>query len=329
MENNLIYSSSPHIKTKRTTRSIMIDVCIALIPATVMGTIYFGAYALLLVALAVVSAVFGEYLYLLIMKKPFREITREFDFSSVVSGMLIGLTIGTNYPIYTPIFGSLFAVIVVKMLFGGTGKNVVNPAIAGRVFMFISFQWAVGAWLLPNIGSVYGETVVSSATAVVDVSKGTVPALSALDMLLGTGMQGCIGETCKLALLAGGIYLALRKVINVIFPLIYIAVAGLTTTIIGGFDFALFLPAILSGGLIIGAIFMATDYTTTPNTLLGNVIYFIALGILTAVLRYATNMETVSFAILLMNLTVPLIDKFILNRPFGYKKQIKSKGENK
>lgn len=329
MENNLIYSSSPHVKTKRTTRSIMIDVCIALIPATVMGTIYFGAYALLLVALAVVAAVFGEYLYLLIIKKPFREITREFDFSSVVSGMLIGLTIGTNYPVYTPIFGSLFAVIVVKMLFGGTGKNVVNPAIAGRAFIFISFQWAVGAWLLPTIGSVYGETVVSSATAVVDVSKGTVPALSALDMLLGTGMQGCIGETCKLALLAGGIYLAARKVINVIFPLIYIAVAGLTTTIIGGFDFALFLPAILSGGLIIGAIFMATDYTTTPNTRLGNVIYFIALGILTAVLRYATNMETVSFAILLMNLTVPLIDKFIIQKPFGYKKQIKSKGENK
>ena len=144
MENNLIYSSSPHIKAKRTTRNIMIDVCIALIPATVMGMIYFGAYALLLVALAVVSAVFGEYLYLLIMKKPFREITREFDFSSVVSGMLIGLTIGTNYPWYSPVFGSLFAVIVVKMLFGGTGKNVVNPAIAGRVFMFISFQWEIG-----------------------------------------------------------------------------------------------------------------------------------------------------------------------------------------
>ncbi len=325
MENNLIYSSSPHIKTTRTTRRIMIDVCIALLPATVMGVVYFGLYALALVALAVAFAVAGEYIYLLIMKKPFKEITREFDFSSVVSGMLIGLTIGTNYPVYAPIFGSLFAVIVVKMLFGGTGKNVVNPAIAGRVFMFISFQWAVGAWLLPAIGSVYGETVATSATAVVDVSKGTVPALSVIDMLLGTGMQGCIGETCKLALLAGGIYLAARKVINIIFPLIYIAVAGLTTTVIGGFVFAFFFPAILSGGLIIGAIFMATDYTTTPNTLCGNMIYFIALGILTAVLRYATNMETVSFAILLMNLTVPLIDKFILNKPFGYKKPQKQK----
>nr|MBO4518262.1 RnfABCDGE type electron transport complex subunit D [Clostridia bacterium] len=329
MENNLIYSSSPHIKAKRTTRNIMIDVCIALIPATVMGIVYFGAYALLLVALSVLSAVAGEYIYLLIMKKPLREITREFDFSSVVSGMLIGITIGTNYPWYSPIFGSLFAVIVVKMLFGGTGKNVVNPAIAGRVFMFISFQWAVGAWLLPNLGSVYGETVISSATAVVDTSSGIVPKLSVLDMLLGTGMQGCIGETCKLALLAGGIYLAVRKVINLIFPLIYIALEGLTTVAIYGIDFALFLPSILSGGLILGAIFMATDYTTTPNTRLGNIIYFIALGILTAVLRFATNMETVSFAILLMNLTVPLIDKFILNRPFGYKKQIKTKGENK
>ena len=326
MENNLLYSSSPHIKAKRTTRRIMIDVCIALIPATVMGVVYFGLYALALVALAVVFAVAGEYIYLLIMKKPFREITREFDFSSVVSGMLIGLTIGTNYPVYAPIFGSLFAVIVVKMLFGGTGKNVVNPAIAGRIFIFISFQWAVGAeWLVPSIAGINSNTVSTSATAVVSVSKSAVPDISVLDMLLGTGMWGCIGETCKLALLAGGIYLAARKVINIIFPLIYIAVAGLTTTVIGGFDFALFLPAILSGGLMLGAIFMATDYTTTPNTTCGNVIYFIALGILTAVLRYATHMETVSFAILLMNLTVPLIDKFILNKPFGYKKPQKMK----
>ena len=326
MENKLIYSSSPHIKAQRTTRKIMIDVCIALLPATIIGIIYFGLYAALLVALSVISAVVGEYVYLLATGKSFKEINKQFDFSSVITGLLIGLTIGTNYPFYAPIFGSLFAVIAVKMLFGGTGKNIVNPAIAGRVFIFISFQWAVGAeWLVPSIGSIFGETVSTSATAVVDVSKGVVPNLSVLDMLLGTGMWGCIGETCKLALLAGGIYLACRRVINIVYPLIFIALAGLTTVIICGFDFSMFLPAILSGGLILGAIFMATDYTTTPNTKTGNIIYFVCLGILTAVLRYATKMETVSFAILLMNLTVPLIDKFILNKPFGYKKPKKAK----
>ena len=325
MENKLIYSSSPHIKSQRTTRKIMIDVCIALIPATIVGVIYFGLYAALLVVLSVLFAVIGEYVYLLAVGKSFTEITKQFDFSSVITGLLIGLTIGTNYPFYAPIFGSLFAVIAVKMLFGGTGKNIVNPAIAGRVFMFISFQWAVGAWLYPAIGSVFGETVETSATAVVDVSTGVAPNLSIIDMLLGTGMQGCIGETCKLALLAGGIYLAIRRVINIVYPLIFIALTGITTVAICGFDFSMFLPAILSGGLILGAIFMATDYTTTPNTKTGNIIYFIFLGVLTAVLRYATKMETVSFAILLMNLTVPLIDKFILNKPFGYKKPQKAK----
>ena len=212
------------------------------------------------------------------------------------------------------------------MLFGGTGKNVVNPAVTGRIFIFISFQWAVGAWALPKIGSLYGiQELTTSATAVVNVAEKTVPNLSVLDMLLGTGMRGCIGETCKLALIAGGIYLAVRGIINILYPVICIACAGLTAVVIGA-DFALFLPAILSGGLILGAIFMATDYTTTPNTFIGNIIYFATLGILVSVLRYATNMETVSFAIILMNLTVPLIDKFILQKPFGYFKPQKTRG---
>ena len=329
MENNLVYSSSPHIKAPRTTRQIMIDVCISMLPATLMGIIYFGAYAALLIALAVISAAAGEFIYLLIVGKPFREIARNFDFSSVITGLLIGLTIGTNYPWYAPVFGSLFSVIAVKMLFGGTGKNVVNPAITGRVFIFISFQWAVGAWLMPNIGSIYGETVVTSATAVPTVANGVVPEIRLLDMFLGTGMQGCIGETCKIALIIGGVFLAARRVIDITYPVICIAAAGIMTVAIGGFDFALFLPAILSGGLILGAIFMATDYVTTPNTKLGNIIYFIALGILTAVLRYATKMEAVSFAILLMNLTVPLIDKFIIQKPFGHVKTVKAKGAQK
>ena len=323
MENKLVYSPAPHIKSPRTTRAVMIDVCVALCPAAVVGIIYFGYLAAIIIALAVVSAVAAEFIYLFIAGRTFGEIRRQFDFSSCVTGLLIGLSVGTNYPLYAPVFGSAFAVIAVKMLFGGTGKNVVNPAVTGRVFTFISFQWIIGAWTLPYINSLFGTVAETSATAVTQVSQGVIPAMHLLDMLLGTGMPGCIGETCKLALIAGGIYLAARRVINPVFPALYVAFTGLTAVVIGGLNFTLFLPSILSGGLMLGAIFMATDYVTTPNTPLGNTVYFIALGVLTAILRYATKMETVSFAILLMNLTVPLIDKFILNRPFGKRKTAK------
>jgi electron transport complex protein RnfD len=163
-------------------------------------------------------------------------------------------------------------------------------------------------------------TPVAGATTLVNYFENGVFTGEWWELLTGYNLAGCIGETCKLALIAGAIYLAFAKVLNIVYPLIYIAVTGLMSVALGGFDFALFLPSILSGGLILGAFFMATDYTTTPNTILGNVIYFIMLGLITAGLRFATKMETVSFAILLMNLVVPLIDKFILNRPFGYKR---------
>ncbi len=325
MDNLIVCSPSPHLKSNRTTKRIMADVCIALCPAAIMGIVYFGFTALLLIALSVVSAVLSEFTFLLIAKKPVKEIIRDFDFSSVVTGLLIGLTIGTNYPWYAPVFGSVFAVVAVKMLFGGTGKNVVNPAIAGRIFIFISFQAMLGAWVLPSIGPVSGTDITSSATALESITKGVMPeGLSLWDMLLGTGLYGCIGETCKVALIIGGVYLAARGVINFGYPVIYIVVTGLLSCAIYA-DINMFLPTVLSGGLILGAIFMATDYVTSPNTALGNIIYFTALGALTAILRYATKMETVSFAILLMNLTVPLIDKFVVSKPFGYRKVGKEK----
>lgn len=320
------FSSSPHVRKPRTTRAIMVDVCIALMPALIMGIVFFGWYAALLVTLAVASAVISEFAYLLIMGKKFSQIVRGFDFSSCVTGLLIGLSIGTVYPWYAPVFGSAFAIIVVKMLFGGTGKNLVNPAITGRILIFMSFQAMItGDWLLPSISSVMGRTVTTSPTTLEALMKNVLPSLSNIDLLLGTGLAGCIGETCKIALILGAVYLGVRGVINVLYPIIYIALTGLMTVVIYGFDFAYFLPSILSGGLILGAIFMATDYTTTPNTVKGNVIYFTSLGLLTAILRWATKMEAVSFAILLMNLIVPLIDKFILNKPFGYKKEKKTK----
>ncbi|MDY6366974.1 MAG: RnfABCDGE type electron transport complex subunit D [Clostridia bacterium] len=327
MENNILhYSPSPHVKSPRTTRWIMANVCIALLPAAIMGVIYFGLKALLILALSSASAVAAEFLFLLIANKPFKQILKQFDFSSLVTGLLIGLTIGTNYPWYAPVFGSAFAVIVVKMLFGGTGKNIVNPAIVGRIFIFISFQSVVGSWLAPTIGSVTGGTLSTGATTLVNLLENSVlPSLSNWDLLLGTGLSGCIGETCKVAILMGAIYLACLKIIDIKLPVIFVGVTGLFSVALAGFDFNYFLPSILSGGLMIGAFFMATDYVTTPNTKLGNYIYFVALGLLTAGLRFATHMETVSFAILLMNLIVPLIDKYVLHRPFGYFKKKKEK----
>ena len=320
MENKIYaYSSSPHVKSQRTTRQIMTHVLIALLPACVMGCVYFGFTALAIIGLSLASAFLSEVIYLLILKKDIKTIIKEFDCSSLVTGLLIALTIGTNYPLYTPVIGTIFAIIVVKMIFGGTGKNIVNPAICGRIFIFISFQAMATAWLMPSIGSIIGIEVTTSATELTNMFETTViPNLPVLDLLLGTGLRGCIGETCKVALLIGLVYLSVMKIIKIQYPLIFIAVEGLFATALYGFDFSYFLPSILTGGLFIGAIFMATDYVTTPDTKLGNYIYFVCLGLLTAGLRMATKMEAVSFAILLMNLVVPLIDKFIISKPFGF-----------
>ncbi|MCQ2387578.1 MAG: RnfABCDGE type electron transport complex subunit D [Clostridia bacterium] len=327
--NTLIYSSSPHIRSKITTKKIMQDVCIALIPATIMGIVLFGLKALLLIFLSCFTAVASEIIFNLINKKTFIQCVKEFDYSSLVSGLLLGLTVGTNYPWYTVIFGSIFSIIVVKMLFGGTGKNLVNPAITGRIFIFISFQSVVGAWVLPNVNSIFTNNISTGATVIESLIKNGNKNLSSLDLLLGSRVPGCIGETCKLAIWAGAIYLAVKKIINITYPLIYIVVEGIFAVALKGFDFSYFLPSILSGGLIFGAFFMATDYTTSPDTKTANIIYFICLGLITAGLREATKMEATSFAILLMNLTVPLFDKFIINKPFGYQKQKKIKGGEK
>ncbi len=314
----LRYSPSPHVKAPRSTRWIMINVCIALLPSSICGIVYFGYKAALLLALSVLSAVLSEFLYLIIVNKTPREFFKGFDFTSVVTGMLLAMSLGTNYPLYAPVIGSAFSIIVVKMLFGGTGKNIVNPAVTGRIFVFISFQSVLTAWIIP--GSL---EAVTGSTVLVDILENGVLPNNVLDLLLGRGIPGCLGETCKAALIAGAIYLAVMGVINIGLPLITIVSCGLFTVCLNGFNFNYYLPSILSGGLILGAFFMATDYTTTPNTKLGNVIYFLILGLLIAGLRQATEMETTSFAILLMNLFVPLMDKFILPRPFGYKKKKK------
>ena len=322
MEEQLkFYSNSPHVKGRRTTREIMLNVCIALLPACIMGCVFFGWRALMIIALSAFSACAAEIVYRLVMKQPFPRILKEFDFSSLVTGLLLAMCLGSQVPWYVPVLSAIFAIVVVKMLFGGTGKNLVNPAITGRIFAFLSFGTIMtSGWVIPNFAS---SSVVSGATSLTALLQdGTMPDL--LSLFLGN-VQGCIGETCKIALLAGGIYLVIRGIIDFKWPLIYIAVTGLMSVALNKFDFHYFLPSVLSGGLILGAIFMATDYTTTPNTTWGNVLSFVVLGVITAVLRQATGIEIVSFAILLMNLFVPLIDKFIINRPFGFKREKKVK----
>ncbi|MBR1747414.1 MAG: RnfABCDGE type electron transport complex subunit D [Clostridia bacterium] len=316
-------SGSPHIRRKRTTKGIMLDVLIALLPATIAGLVYFGGRAAVTIVLSLFGAVATEFVWLLCRKTSIKEILKQFDFTSLVTGLLLALTLpplAYEY-FYIPLLSSVFAIGVAKMLFGGTGKNIVNPAIAGRVFAFISFQSPmVSGWLAPNFGRIGGVDAVSAATpltAMLGEGLGSV-GISNVDLLLGTGVLGCIGETCKVALLVGFVYLIVRRVVKWQWPIIYVAVTGLLSCALGG-SMSYFLPSILSGGLILGAIFMATDYVTSPNNKWACFVYYVVLGVITALLRFGTKIEVVSFAILLMNLTVPLFNMWIRPRPFGSK----------
>ena len=319
----MIMNVSPHVRCNDNSKKIMLNVVIALLPATIMGIVYFGLNALLIVALSVISAVVFEWLYLLILKKPFKNILKEFDFTSVVTGLIIGLILNSNAPWYVPILASLFAIVVVKMLFGGTGFNIVNPACAGRIFVFISFTIALESFTLPSINAI-NNTLITGATSLKSLlTDGTT--LTNLDLFLGTGVAGCIGETCKPALLLGFIYLICTRTIDFKWPLISLITIGLSATMLEGFNFNYFLPSILSGGAMFACIFMATDYTTSPKTTLAQYIYYIVLGFLVALLRKVIGYEAISFAILLMNLLVPLFDKYFIIRPFGYKRVKKVK----
>lgn len=332
---NLIVSPAPHIKTRRTTRTIMLDVLIALLPASAAGIVFFGWEAAVFIAISLASAFLTELVWYLIQHKVWtdsgilKDFFRQFDLTSLVTGLLLALCLPAQIEAwYMPLIGSIFAVGVAKMLFGGTGKNIVNPALAGRIMLFISFT-AMTMYPAANFGPI------ATDAANFDPSAGSTqlgnflsgqPMLSALDLFLGTGVAGCIGETCKLALLVGYLYLCVRGVIKWYLPLLYIVTTGLFAMALeGGFGINLFAEAIFSGGLFLGAIFMATDYVTTPKTTPGNIIYFIALGLFTAGLRKAVGIEVVSFAIFLMNFVVFLLDLVIRPRPFGSVKTRRAK----
>ncbi len=340
MNQSLIISTAPHVKTRRTTKHIMLDVLIALLPATIAGIVFFGWQAAVIILLAVFFATLTEFVYFIIQnsiwRNPKEVLTRfvkQFDYTSLITGLLLALVMPANIDAwYMPILGSIFAVAVVKMLFGGTGKNIINPALGGRLFLFISFA-AMAAYPAANFGAIFAVgagTPVTGATPLMNALQGGGGALNPVDLLIGTGVAGCIGETCKIALLLGGIYLCVRGVIKWYLPLIYIVTTGLFAALLD-LDINMFLPSVLSGGLILGAIFMATDYTTTPKSKLGNIIYFVLLGLLTAGLRKATGIEVVSFCIVLMNFLVFLIDLLLPVLPFGYvrKKKEKKQKEDK
>ncbi len=307
MNETLKLSVSPHIHSGNSTQRVMLDVLIALAPTTIAGAILFGLRALLVVAVCVASSVLFEYLFNLIIKKD-QTIS---DLSAAVTGLLLALNLPAEIPLWQCVVGSLFAIVLVKCLFGGIGCNVVNPAIAARVFMLVAFGSMVKA-SFPIV-----VDTVSSATPLVQMQNGEMPGL--FDVFFGlTG--GTIGEVSSVALLIGFVYLLARRVITWQIPVSIIACVFVFSFFMEGFDATAALTLVLSGGLLLGAIFMATDYVTSPATPWGKVIFGIGIGLVTSLIRYfGMYPEGMSFAILFMNILVPYIDSWTRHRVFGEK----------
>lgn len=306
----LIVSTSPHIQSKTSTQSIMRDVIIALLPAAVAGCILFGWKALLMIAVCVATTVLSEFLFNLLTKKE-QTVT---DLSAVVTGLILALSLPAKANIFHCIVGSVFAIVVVKCLFGGIGCNFANPAATARVFLIIAFSASIGGATAPALG---GVDLVASATPLEIIKFGsdtTLPSL--LDMFLGN-RAGAIGETSALALILGGIYLIFRRVIKWHVPVIYIATVFLLSLIIKQ-DLTVALYQVLGGGLMIAAFFMITDYSTTPINTLGKMVFAFGCGVITVLIRFwGSYPEGVSFAILLMNILSPYIEKLCAKKPLG------------
>ncbi len=304
-------SSTPHIHQKgSSTRNIMLDVVIAMLPATVAGVLIFGIKALWVILTCVLSAVLSEAVFNLCVHKK----QTIGDLSAVVTGLLLALNLSTNVPLWQCAVGSVFAIVVVKCLFGGIGKNIVNPAITARVFMLLTFASTVAGGAAP----VKAE-LTSSATPLVTLNQGAEASRSIklLDLFLGNH-AGAIGETCALALLIGFVYLVARKVIKWYVPASYAATVFVCYFLFGGFDAVFALQHVLAGGLILGAVFMATDYVTTPSTGKGRVVFCIGAGLLTfAIRQFGTYPEGVSIAILTMNLLTPFISDLTRKKTLG------------
>lgn len=320
----LIVSSSPHMVTKTDTSKIMGTVLIALLPAFAVGIYQFGFRVVTLTAVFVASCVLFEYLYNKITKKP----QTVGDLSAVLTGVLLAFNCPSSLPYEIAIVGSFAAIVVIKQLFGGIGQNLVNPAVTARVFMFIAFATPMTSWPTPRGGHATGAVVdaTTSATPLGVLSHGSFAdvyndGFTKMDLFLGN-VGGCIGEVSALAILIGGLFLIWKKVISPIIPVTFIATVFVLGLIWGGLDGALF--HILAGGLMLGAFFCATDYVTSPTLPLGKVIFGIGCGLFTMLIRiFASYPEGVSFAILLMNILTPYIDKICEKRMYKLPKKAK------
>lgn len=309
-------SVSPHVRSQNTTKAVMRDVAIALLPVLAFGVYQFGIDALIIIAISVVTCVVSELLFELIAKKPITI----FDYSAVVTGLILAINLPSTVPWWIPVIGGVFAIIGVKMLFGGLGQNFMNPALAARCFLLISFAGRMSNFAVDTFSGATPLAVLKSGESV-----------DLLTLFLGYH-SGCIGEVSALAILAGGLYLIIKKVISVRIPLSYILSTVVFVAIINaaqGNDISVnyLVGQVISGGLLVGAFFMATDYVTSPITVKGQLLYGVVLGLLTALFRVlGSSAEGVSYAIIIGNLLVPLIEKITVPKPFGCEK---AKGEKK
>lgn len=321
MENKLIVSSSPHVRSNEDTSYIMKQVIIALLPAAVAGVYFFRLNALSAMFFCILGTVGTEFLYQKFMKQK----STIGDFSAVVTGLLLAFNVPASLPWWMCLVGGIFAILVVKMVFGGIGCNFVNPALAARAFLLASFPVAMTAWTQPgvnwigkNLDAVSTATPLSflknGAAGLADISSNGI---SLADMMIGN-IGGCIGETSAILLLLGGVYLMYKGIINYIIPVFYIVTVFILTFLLGGFNINFAIYQLFAGGLMLGGFFMLTDYTTSPMTKKGQIIYAVLAGLITTVIRmYGGYPEGVSYSILLVNCLAPLIDKFVRNRVFG------------
>ena len=318
----LTISSSPHVHAPVTTRTIMRDVLIALTPALLGSIYFFGLQALLVTLVSAAACVFFEWAYCRITKTN----CKIYDLSAVVTGVLIAFVCPPTIPIWTILIGDFFAIILVKALFGGIGRNIVNPALAARAFLF-SYPVLMTHWTDPGLQNIlWIPDAVSSATPLASMHQGVLPEnVTILDMFLGN-IGGCIGETSALLLLIGFVYLLIRKVVHLRIPVAFIGTVAVLTFLfpMGNDRLTWMLAQLLSGGLMLGAMFMATDYVTSPVTKLGQGCFGIGCGLITVIIRYFGGYpEGVSYAILIMNCCVVLFDRIGRPKKFGAPKKAK------
>lgn len=319
----LLVSASPHIHSPETTTGVMGDVLISLLPALVMAVVWFGSRALVLAAVCIGTAVLAEWLSRRVMKRP----NTLGDLSAVVTGLILALNLPASLPLWMAAIGSVTAIVVVKQMFGGIGQNFVNPAMTARIILMVSFPTAMARWTAPLV-SAWNADAVTTATPMASLAASSGGNLSAdlpslWRMLVGYH-GGSMGEVCALALLVGGVYLIIRRVISPIIPAAYIGTVAVWMLAAGQGDIRFVAYELLGGGLLLGAFFMATDYATSPITAKGKWIFGIGCGVITSVIRlYGSLPEGVSFSIILMNILVPHIERLTLPRAFGAEKKKK------